>query len=409
MITKADIKQETNSVSYNRGKKIYEEQKVHAFQVQEMEDIFGYQLHKITAVVDGSGKNMYCVSVSVDEEMSEIMEDDCDCPAHEQYWGLCKHCVAVLLYYLEWRKKERKKLEEKVRNDEEHQELEQLLRAVGVKKGMEEFQGEHKIVRKVVKPTPKAETSPGFSELLSHYVMRDQVAFLPKAKAGQVKLEIHLESQFDDSFRAEFKIGSKRMYVLKSVSKMTAAVKNMETVSYGAQLSFLHCMDAFEEESRPMVEFLSAYTMERGSCYQIGTGSYASCFDDRYVMISVQNMDEFFEAVGSQEFFCRTNWREEKLWHCQEGMPQYEMKLLRKADGLKVQMYADPIFYGRKYLYFLSEKNTIYRIPREEIAEVCDFLEYMERCPDGVCEIAKEDIPTFCQGLLPVLDRKSVV
>ena len=36
MITKADIKQETNSVSYNRGKKIYEEQKVHAFQVQEM-------------------------------------------------------------------------------------------------------------------------------------------------------------------------------------------------------------------------------------------------------------------------------------------------------------------------------------------------------------------------------------
>ena len=86
-------------------------------------------------------------------------------------------------------------------------------------------------------------------------------------------------------------------------------------------------------------------------------------------------------------------------------MPQYEMKLLRKADGLKVQMYADPIFYGRKYLYFLSEKNTIYRVPREEIAEVCDFLEYMERCPDGVCEIAKEDIPTCCQGLLPVLEE----
>ena len=88
MITKADIKRETNSVSYNRGKQIYEEQKVHAFQVQEIEDIFGYQLHKITAVVDGSGKNMYCVSVSVDEEMSEFMEDNCDCPAHEQYWGL---------------------------------------------------------------------------------------------------------------------------------------------------------------------------------------------------------------------------------------------------------------------------------------------------------------------------------
>lgn len=102
---------------------------------------------------------------------------------------------------------------------------------------MEEFQGEHKIVRKVVKPTPKAETSPGFSELLSHYAMRDQVAFLPKAKAGQVKLEIHLESQFDDSFRAEFKIGSKRMYVLK-VFQNDSSCKNMETVSYGAQSFF---------------------------------------------------------------------------------------------------------------------------------------------------------------------------
>ncbi len=82
-------------------------------------------------------------------------------------------------------------------------------------------------------------------------------------------------------------------------------------------------------------------------------------------------------------------------------MPQYEMKLLRKADGLKVQMYADPIFYGRKYLYFLSEKNTIYRIPREEIAEVCEFLEYMERCPDGVCEIAKRRYPDLLPGTSP--------
>ena len=69
-------------------------QKVHAFQVQEMEDIFGYQLHKITACRRRKRKNMYCVSVSVDEEMSEIMEDDCDCPAHEQYWD-CANIVSL--------------------------------------------------------------------------------------------------------------------------------------------------------------------------------------------------------------------------------------------------------------------------------------------------------------------------
>lgn len=64
-----------------------------------------------------------------------------------------------------------------------------------------------------------------------------------------------------------------------------------------------------------------------------------------------------------------------------------------------------PFFMAENICIFFQKKNTIYRIPREEIAEVCDFLEYMERCPDGVCEIAKEDIQTFCQGLLPVLEE----
>ena len=100
---------------------------------------------------------------------------------------------------------ERKKLEEKVRNDEEHQELEQLLRAVGVKKGMEEFQGEHKIVRKVVKPTPKAETSPGFSELLSHYVMRDQVAFLPVRLNWKFIWRASLTIPFGQNLKSEAK------------------------------------------------------------------------------------------------------------------------------------------------------------------------------------------------------------
>ena len=58
MITKADIKQETNSVSYNRGKNDHmKNRKCMLFRYRKWKDIFGYQLHKITAVVDGSGKN----------------------------------------------------------------------------------------------------------------------------------------------------------------------------------------------------------------------------------------------------------------------------------------------------------------------------------------------------------------
>lgn len=40
-------------------------------------------------------------------------------------------------------------------------------------------------------------------------------------------------------------------------------------------------------------------------------------------------------------------------------MPQYEMKLLRKADGLKVQMYADPIFMAENICIFFQKKYNL--------------------------------------------------
>lgn len=43
----------------------------------------------------------------MDEQGSEILSDTCTCPAYQKYWGMCKHCVAVLLAYIEWRKERR--------------------------------------------------------------------------------------------------------------------------------------------------------------------------------------------------------------------------------------------------------------------------------------------------------------
>jgi len=90
----------------------------------------------------------------------------------------------------------------------------------------------------------------------------------------------------------------------------------------------------FEEESRPMVEFLSAYTMERGSCYQIGTGSYASCFDDRYVMISVRDI-----------FFCNFTDSVRTSLHIFQEVADF--CYLFPWDSVNV------IFSERKYKYFL--------------------------------------------------------
>lgn len=53
---------------------------------------------------------------------------------HMSSTGDCANIVSLFCCTILNGGKREKKLEEKVRNDEEHQELEQLLRAVGVKK-----------------------------------------------------------------------------------------------------------------------------------------------------------------------------------------------------------------------------------------------------------------------------------
>lgn len=57
---------------------------------------------KISAVVKGSGSERYSVSGVYDNEAEELEEMSCQCLAWENYPGLCKHCVAVLLRYMDY-------------------------------------------------------------------------------------------------------------------------------------------------------------------------------------------------------------------------------------------------------------------------------------------------------------------
>ena len=58
---------------------------------------------KIKAYVQGSSWRCYNTEVVVDEEVKELHSYRCECPAHVEYAGLCKHCVATLLRYFQVR------------------------------------------------------------------------------------------------------------------------------------------------------------------------------------------------------------------------------------------------------------------------------------------------------------------
>ena len=137
MITRSDIRQETNSITYSRGQQVWQNGKVHDLKVETDQTKTEESVTKITARVEGSSGEFYDVAISVDEKGSEILSDACTCPAYQKYWGLCKHCVAVLLAYIEWRKARRMEKERQIAQEQKEtaDALEKLLLEMGVKKG----------------------------------------------------------------------------------------------------------------------------------------------------------------------------------------------------------------------------------------------------------------------------------
>ena len=75
--------------------------------------------------------------------------------------------------------------------------------------------------------------------------------------ATSIKLEPKLEYMDDDTLVLTFKIGTKKMYILKNINTLYTAYKNQEVIEYGKQLRFVPNRDNFTEET-----FISKMTKE---------------------------------------------------------------------------------------------------------------------------------------------------
>ena len=402
MITRADIRQETNSASYSRGLQLWRSGSVRKMDVEEKEQIPGETEMEIRAEVLGSTGNFYQVQIAVDEKGGEILSDTCTCPAHEKYWGLCKHCVAVMMEYIDWRKARRAEKEQKAGKDDAEglKNLESLLGEMGVKKGTGEIIAP--APEKKVKPR-SVKTSPGLAELMASYAMRDKALYLPDAKNGQVKLEANIQLQYW-GIQAEFRIGIGRMYVLKSISKFAAAVLNLDQVSYGVNLSFLHCMEAFTPECRPLVRHLIEQSREKNRMYQTPYGKWYSYESDRYLAIESWTIDSFMEALERVEFTLETMSRKAKKGQLQDGTPPLGLQLSGDQNAMQLKVPEFTFFEGRDCTYFFKG-TTIYRAKNEELSGIMVFFRYLQERRENSCTIAEEDYPVFCQNLLPALER----
>ena len=384
MLKKTTINKKTNSITYSRGLDLYRANRVQQFSVEKVGNT-----DYIRAKVKGSGLNLYGVNAAYNSLTDTISSTDCECPAYSTYSGICKHCVAVLLEYVDDAKRNTT-----IINIEQRKKMNPVSRQ------------EIRTLPPIWQNQEQA-TSPAIKQLLSNRIMKKTLPLIQDSTYGKVNLEPLF--YFDtNSIQVEFKIGVSHMYVLKDIFEFSSSFEKNINTYYGQKLQFVHTLEAFNEKSRPLVQFIRKWVQNNKSKYMQKTYhgySYGFTLSRlREIPLTGGEMEEFISALNDKTLMANINGTGEKSWLLTEEELPWEMLIARKGKGVEVKInYFSGYMGTSENIYF--HEGKIYRIEHSKIEPILDFLRCMDGIPTRTVYIQKEDVPTFCRELLPVLEK----
>ncbi len=170
--------------------------------------------------------------------------------------------------------------------------------------------------------------------------------------------------QNSSKIRLEFKIGSKQMYRIKDLTRFYDDMLNKNKFRYGLKLELLHCREAFEKESLPLLDFLMKYAEIIKYTSDNSDSFYANSVNKSYILLSNTGIDEFFETVSGKEVEINSEYSTERVKFV-ENEPEINFKIVNKNDEDYALTTDEDIFSfytikGKNYIYFLRN-NKLHR------------------------------------------------
>lgn len=373
MFSLSDIREEAFPATFRKGKEYFEKGAVREF-THEIYTVEQLPVADITATVDGTMGNSYQVKATIDEEFGDIQSYSCECDAYYNYNGLCKHCVAALITYI---------------NRRTPKDILDARRGVVTEGEQEEG----------ILELPHTTTN-GLKNLLNQYALRTNTVYmLPEMIYGKVELEPHFELDYGYA-RVEFKVGMEHKYVLKNISAFLYSIQTSEKVHYGKKLDFYHNIDAFSEQGKRIISFMKEQDEDKKRqsqfhAYYVHSGSF-----ERTMELDAFGMDRFFEAMGNQAFFATLGHYEEMQYRMAEEPKEPKLTLRGCTDGVYVILEDLNIITGRKFYYFY-EDGIIQKTKPEFKENMSEFFEFLTRQIGNECFVGMEELPVFCRDLLP--------
>jgi SNF2 family DNA or RNA helicase len=363
MIERAAIQNMTNFRSYARGINLYNQSNVIELEVNGKK---GATLTQVTALVQGSGRKRYYVEFYYDHNVDEVDDIYCECPAFHSYEGICKHCVAALLEYIDYEEGE----------------------YIPMNAHLPYNRHKHPV-----------RTTPEIKELLMAKATPVQVPLFSDNQMGNIRLEPFIKCN-PYEITMELKVGEEQLYVVKSISEFAEAIQLKRYVQYGKKLKFLHTLEAFDEQSRALAKFVVELNKNK---YLYAYDGYGGGGSKRSIHLSLDDLLHVFACFKGQALNVDIPETGLASWRYVDERIQRNMKIVGKENGVEITIeylagYADE----KQYIYF--HEGKIYQENIRDIEPIKDFLECMGQLPERKIFIVNEDLKVFCRDLLPKLN-----
>lgn len=412
MLTYDNIRKMTDPRTFEKGRQIrHSKNKILDFNVQterRYKDLSKTD-YMVEAKVKGSNGEIYDVELSVDSDRGGIRRAYCDCLAFAKYNGLCKHCVAAALQFSEWQKeKPFKETTAAERQPAEHT---------------------SDIIKQLLEKQSKKKAAP-----VTQQDIYGKVRLAPELLLGPNNAQV------------SFKIGADKMYVLKDLQEFAINVTKEAQHMYGKMLDFVHTIDAFESESRQMVQFILGHFQQtvdeyNNSVLAYGVEPYLYHSSCRSISLTSEELENFLNACGDNPISVDTIMGDyvehTKTYYNSNGWPVHNFIVKGERDnqgeikGIRCETERMVLKRGTGHI-FAFEEGRIYRTPLRGISAIAQWVmqishherrssyerylyEYFERRTgqnnSRECQkkepttesfyVEKADLPVFCRELLP--------
>ena len=227
-------------------------------------------------------------------------------------------------------------------------------------------------------------------------------------KEGTIKIEPKIfYDKFSGDMKIEFKIGNKKMYKIKNLSEFYTRMLNKEFYRYGEKLQFIHTEEAFENNSRELLEFVMKYAevikyanSNSNSNYKY----YGKALSETSIIVGNSAIDDLFNVLKGRKIIFQKDCNTEEIEFTEE-QPEIEFKL-KKTENKdytitpNIEIYKVNIIKGKNYRYILDDKK-LYRCTKEFENSNLELLELFRKNYINEINLGEKELTQLFSIIIP--------